>query len=90
LAEERVLHLSDEAILEDGSVCPLSVLIKQHRQGFVDALGFVPPAWGIMLLMQEAGLSPEKIEGYRPWAELLALVTEQRRPRRRRQARRKH
>jgi hypothetical protein len=97
LAEERRLHLSDEARLKDGTVVPLSEVIKQHRQGFIDKFGCVPPAWCILLLMREAGLSPEKIEGYRPWAELVADTeqrterrTEQRRPRRRRQARRKH
>jgi hypothetical protein len=90
LPEERRLHLSDEVRIEDGTVVPLSEIIKQQRQSYIDKLGFVPPAWGIMLLMQAAGLSPEKIEGYRPWAELVARGTEQRRPRRRRQARRKH
>jgi hypothetical protein len=93
LAEERRLHLSDEARLEDGTVVPLSEVIKQQRQSFIDKFGGVPPAWGIMLLMQAAGFSPEKIEGYRPWAELVARTerrTEQRRPRRRKQPRRKH
>src|SRR6476469_6099642 len=40
LAEERVLHLSDEVRLEDGSVVPLSEVIKQQRQAFIDELGF--------------------------------------------------
>jgi hypothetical protein len=86
------LDTPDEVLLEDGTVVPLSEIIKQQRQAFIDEFGCVPPAWWIVELMQEAGFSPEKIEGYTAWAELIAPAApkKERRPRRRRQARRKH